>query len=170
MRSIPPLFVVLLVIIAGCSAIPFNEPAPQEASAPVIIINNATQIERFTVAVADRGKDIHVVRSNNNTANYTIDQGGATVENPREYPFIEVTFPESARVQGEYTLEPGERKQINVTNLTSTEAIVITIFDEEDQSYRAIHTVSCKSTILGIRAISQSGGSEDWTIGTHQCG
>ena len=159
-----------IFVLAGCGAIPLGEQIPQDEPAPVMLVNNATQTETFTVGVVQEGAFVNATRSNNQTANYRIGQGSATIENPRTNPFTTVAFPESARIHGEYTLEPGEQKLLNITDIAPTEAIVITVFDEGDQTYRSIKSLSCSGSIAGYRVTSQAGGSADWTMSTHQCG
>lgn len=161
---------ILVVALAGCSAIPFVEPTPQKEPAPVMLVNNASLTETFTVAVIEEGEDIIAIRSNNQSANYTIGPGASTIENSDTHPFTRIEFPGSARIHGKYTLEPGMRKQLSVENVAPDEAIVILIYDKPEGTYRAIHSVSCGGPLLGVKATSRTGGSEDWTTGTHECG
>lgn len=170
MRFITILSLVLLVIIAGCSAVPFGDPTPQEEPAPVMLVNNATLTETFEVAVMDVGSNLTVTREDGDTFNQTIGQGSSTTYATNKNPDVKIEFPESARVHGEYTLEPDERKQVPVENVAPDQAIVVLVYDDPEETYRAIHTVSCSKAILGIRATSMSGGPEDWTTGAHECG
>ena len=157
---------LLLVGSVGCLAMPFGEPTPQDEPAPVMLVNNATQTETFTVGVIGEEDNLTIYRRN--TSNFNLSPGpgsgthiiGGTTK---------IEFPESAQIYGDHTLEPGEQKLVNVTDVAPNEAIVVLVYDEEDQTYRAIKTLSCSTAILGYRVTSQAGGPDDWTMSTHQC-
>lgn len=164
------LALTVLVTLAGCSAIPFGEPTAQQEPAPIMLVNNASLTETFEVAVVDVGSHILATRSNNQTANYTVSQGSSTIVNPDTYPFTRIELPDSARIHGRYTLEPGDRKQLSIENVAPNQAIVVLVYDEPDGTYRAIKTLSCGGAILGYKVSPESGGPEDWTPSVHQCG
>lgn len=170
MRSLKFLSLIVFITIAGCSAVPFVEPTAQKEPVPVVIENNATLTETFEVAVVDVGANLTVYRGDGKVYNETIGQGAKTITTTSESTIRKIEFPDSARTHGQYTLEPGERKQLSVENVAPDTAIVILIFDEPEGTYRAIHTVSCGGPLLGVKATSRSGGTDDWTTGTHECG
>ena len=158
---------VLLVGPAGCSAGPSEGPTPQESPAPVMVKNNATQIQTFTVAVAPVESRITVHLEGNVTHRIAFSKGSSTIRS--KVPILRIELPKSARTHGNYTLKPGEQKQTNVTNIAPDEALVVLVFDEEDSTYRAIKTLSCSNSIRGYRVTSQKGGPADWTMSTHAC-
>ena len=161
---------VFLVVLAGCGSYPFGDPPAQEEPAPVKLVNNASQTETFTVAVVEVGKNLTLTWGNNTsdstTGNISISSGSLTYHKGGLY---RVRLPDSARIHSEYTLDPGEEKQIEVENLAPDEAIVVLVFDEEDGTYRSIKSLSCDGAIQGYHVTSQKGGSEDWTMSTHGC-
>lgn len=169
MRRFTILSLTVLLTITGCSAIPFGEPTAQKEPAPVVLVNNATLTETFKLAVIDEGANMTVHRSEGQIFNFTIGQGSSTTKTTTDNKMTEIEFPDSARIHGRYTLEPGERKELSIENVAPNEAIVITIYDEPEGTYRAIKSLSCGGPVLGYRVTTQAEG-EDETESTHQCG
>ncbi|MFC4356552.1 hypothetical protein ACFO0N_01155 [Halobium salinum] len=134
-----------------------------------MMVNNATQTETFTVGVVEVGNNLTVQDGDGDSFNYTINQGSSTYTTSNASSFTHIDFPESASRHGEYTLQPGERKQIDVEGVAPNKAIVVLVYDEDDGTYRSIKTLSCSGAIQGYRVTSQKGGSDDWTMSTHQC-
>jgi predicted component of type VI protein secretion system len=169
MRLITILGLALLVTIAGCSSVSFGDPTPQKEPAPVMLVNNATQTETFMVGVVGVGDNLTVQDGNGDSFNYTINQGSSTYTTSDASTLTRIDFPESTKRHGEYTLLPGEKKQIDIEGVAPDEAIVVLVYDEEDATYRSIKTLSCGGAIQGYRVTSQKGGPDDWTMSTHQC-
>ncbi|WP_143085803.1 hypothetical protein [Halogranum rubrum] len=154
---------VLTVCLTGCSAVSFGDSASQK-EAPVKIVNNATLTETFEVAVVEVGENMTIYRGSR-SQNIPVSSGSTTFKSP----LSRVDLPDSARVHGQYTLEPGERKELSVPNVRPDEAIVILIYDEEEERYRAIKSLSCDGPVLGYKVTTEAEG-EDETMSTHQCG
>lgn len=166
MNSLQILSIVGFIILAGCSAVPFGEQPNQEEPVPVVLENNATLTETFEVSVAKLGENITVHFKEKETTNYTIGEGGFTLK----ATITRIELPDSARIHGQYTLEPGERKQTSIENFPRDAAVVIAINDEDEGTYRALQYASCSdSSLLGVKASTQSEG-EDESIGIHECG
>ena len=162
---------VLLVGIAGCSGIPVFDPPPQDEPAPVKLVNNASVTERFEVAVVRLGEGVSVTREDGDTFNKTVGEGSSTLITSSENKFVSITFPDSARVHGQYTLEPGESKLLHIGNVAPDQAIVILVYDKPEETYRAVKSLNCGgAAILGYKVSPESGGSEDWTPSAFQCG
>lgn len=160
---------VLVVGLAGCSATPFGQPPIQKEPVPLVIKNNATQSQTFEVSIIEVGKKITIYAEGNVTDNITVSEGSYTLKSPSN-PMLRLDLPESARVHGGYTLSPGEKKKTYIKNFSRDSAIVITIYDEEENTYRAIKSLNCGGApILGYRVETQAEG-EDETVSTHQCG
>lgn len=168
MEKITVICVLFSIILAGCVG-PFGMPTAQEEPAPVKLENNATITETFTVAIVNLGSNLTVTRENNEQGSYTINEGSLTVKNPDTNEFTKVQFPASAFIHGNYTLGPGENKTISVENITPDKAIVILVYDDPEQSYRAIKSLSCRGPILGYEVVTQAEG-EDQTVSIHECG
>lgn len=158
MRRVSGVGVAIAVILAGCSGVPFVDPPPQDEPAPVKLVNNATQTETFRVAVVEEGATVFAEFRDGRTANYTMGPGSGTIENNPKYPIERIEFPASAQHHGEYTLAPGESKLIEVEPVAPNQAIVVLVYDEEDETYRSIKSLSCGGAILGYRVTTQKGG------------
>lgn len=169
MRRLTILSLAILLTIAGCSTAPLGESTPQQEPAPVVLENNATLTETFEVAVVDVGTNLTVHRKFGGKFNQTIGQGSSTTKTTTDNKDVKIEFPESARIHGNYTLEPGDRKQLSVENVSPNEAIVILIYDESEGTYRAIKSLSCEGPVLGYKVTTQAEG-EDQTVSSHQCG
>lgn len=161
---------VLLVGLAGCSGIPVFDPPAQDEPAPVKLANNATITERFKVAVIDVGTEFTVTRADGGSFEYRVSEGSHTTVTTSDNKFVKITFPDSARMHGQYTLEPGESKLIQVENVAPDEAIVILVYDDPEGTYRAIKSLNCGGqVILGYKVVTQAEGEDD-TGSIHSCG
>jgi hypothetical protein len=159
-----------LVALGGCSAVPFGEPTPQEKPAPVMLVNNASQPETFTVGVIEEDANLTIRRQSGDVYNYSPMRGSSTYVTSSENKFVDIEFPETARINGEHRLQAGERERLNVTGITPYQALVVVVYDEEDGTYRSIKSLNCGGgAITGYRVTTQAGGSEDWTMSTHGC-
>jgi hypothetical protein len=134
-----------------------------------MLVNNASLNETFEVAVVDVGTDITGYREAGGKFNKTVGQGSSTLKTTSDNKIVNVELPESARIHGRYTLEPGERRQLSVAHVGPNKAIVILIYDEPEQTYRAIKSLSCEWNILGYKVTTEAEG-EDNTVSGHQCG
>ena len=161
---------VLLVGFAGCSALPFVEPPPQEEPAPVKLVNNASVTETFIVGVIDEEASLRVEFEDGRVANYTAGPGSSTITTSNESNFTSVQFPNSVRNYSQHTLAPGQSKLLSIEGVAPNEAIVVVVYDRPEGTYRSIKTLSCGNAILGYRITSQKGGPDDWTMSTHSCG
>ena len=161
---------VFLVVLTGCSSYPFGDPPAQDEPAPVKLVNNETMTETFEVAVVDVGENLTLTWGNNTstsrTGNVSVPSGSLTYHKGGLY---QVGLPDSARVIGRYTLEPGESKLVRVEGVAPDQAIVVLVYDEPKDRYRAIKSLSCSGAITGYRITTQKGGSEYWTMSTHGC-
>lgn len=158
-----------LVVLAGCSAGPLGTPTPQEEPAPVKLVNNATITETFEVAVVDEGKNLTVTREDGDTFNSTVGPGSSTHVTTSDNKFVRISFPDSARVLDSYTLDPGKTQTLTVDPIAPNQAIVVLVYDEPEETYRAIKSLSCGGSITGYKVVTQAGGDEDWTPGVHGC-
>ena len=168
MRPVKILLFIGLILISGCIAIPTGESPTQEDPVPVVIENNATQTQTFTVAVVNVGQTLTEHKEGNRTTKRTIGQGSSTIVS--HDPILRIEFPDSARIYGKYTLDPRERKQLSIENVSSDQAIVITVYDENEGQYRAIKSLNCDGPILGYKVITKSGDLHNWTPSSHKCG
>ena len=160
---------LILVGVAGCSAV---SPDLQSKPVPVKLVNNATQTETFTVASVKYGSSVTVHDSQGVTFRIKIDAGVFTYKPGDYHELVKVEFPRSAQIDGNYTLNPGQQRIISVENYSTGDAIVVAVYDEEDESYRAIQYGGCSgwTGLTGVRVTTESGGPEDWTTVTRGCG
>lgn len=133
------------------------------------MVNNATITETFTVAVVPVGDNVTVQRRDGTWHNRTVDGGSTTVKTSTQNKMVKMKLPETARVVGEYTLEPGEEKLLHVHPVAPEETIVILIYDEPEESYRAIKSLSCGAVIQGFKVVTLAEGN-DRSRQVHQCG
>lgn len=168
MRTSFTLCLVILIITAGCAAVPFGDSQSQENPAPVVMKNNASIVETFEVAVIPVGDNVSVTRKSGDVFNYTIKKGSSTYKTSSENKFTKMQFPNSADKYGTYTLKPGEQKSINISEVSSNEAIVILIYDEPENSYRALRSINCGGAINGYSVTTEAEGEDD-TVASHAC-
>ena len=146
-----------------------STPPPQDGPAPVKMVNNASINETFRVSVIPVGDNLTVNDESGEEFNFSIDPGSSTTKAVPENQFIKIEYPDSARPHGEYTLEPGEEKLIHVEPVAPDEAIVILIYDDNEETYRAIKSLSCGAAIQGFKVVTLAEGHDN-TRTVHQCG
>ncbi|WP_435333622.1 hypothetical protein [Haloarchaeobius sp. TZWWS8] len=161
--------VLCLVVLAGCSSYPLGDPPNQEEPAPVKLVNNATITETFEVAVVDVATNLTVTREDGDKFNSTVRPGSSTIITTSNNKFVNIKFPNSARVIGQYTLEPGENTTLSIDKVAPNQAIVVLVYDEPEEQYRAIKSLSCGGAITGYKIVTKAGGDDDWTPGVHGC-
>ena len=160
-----------LVTTAGCSAIPIG-PEPEPQSVPVMLVNNASQMETFTVGTVKEGSAISMQRRSGDSSDINVRGASYSLSTPTDNKIVDVKLPDSAHVDGRYRVNPGERMKVTAKNWTPDLAVFILVFDDQDGTYRAIHYTSCGRTsrLVGVRVTSHSEGTEDRTSITHGCG
>lgn len=128
-RSLAVLTLGLLLFVAGCTAIPFGGLSAQERPVRVGLDNSANETQTFEVWVVERSSTVATRRSDGITVNWSIGQGLATTSSG-PYPWTKFEFPDSARLHGRFTLEPGEVNRTTVREFPRNFAVVVVLYQD----------------------------------------
>lgn len=126
---------VTAVILAGAYFGGSPADSSQIAPAPVKVVNNGTKTVTFNISVVPVGDDLTTYRADGDAANLTVKPGSFTLITNSENPTLKIEYPASARHHGTYTLDTGEEQLVNVSPVSSEEAIVVTVYEEADEHY-----------------------------------
>jgi hypothetical protein len=151
---------LIVVVTAGCIAVPFGEPPKQNHS--FIAKNTANTTYTFEVFVVELPANITIRRSDGMVDTDPIEVGNYfdPGEN-RTYTAVEV--PDTARLHGRFTLEPGESIRTPIKNHPKRFALVLLAYqgDNEHEIVGYVTAIGCiynkERTTLKLRVTSHSG-------------
>lgn len=127
--------VVSAVILAGAYFGGTPADSSQIVPAPVKVVNNGTKTVTFNISVVPVGDNLTTYRADGDTPTMPVTPGSFTLITNAENPTLKIEYPASARHHGTYTLDPGEEQLVNVSPVSSEEAIVVTVYEEADEHY-----------------------------------
>lgn len=117
-----------LLTLAGCSAGTFGEPSGQEGPVGLNVTNAASVTHTFEASVVELPANVTTQLPDGRKEVDDIEPGLWSHEPANRY-FTSVKPPDSARLHGRYTLEPGETNisNISTSSLPDDFAVVVTI-------------------------------------------
>lgn len=130
MRPLPLLCLAALLVLTGCTAGPLGGPSEQDRPVELVLNNSANATQTFEVWVVEAGATATVRREDNLTGNYTIDQGLRT-HSSGPYAWTTVELPDSARLHGRFTVEPGEEKRGSIEEFSHDSAVVVVLYQDD---------------------------------------
>lgn len=158
------LIVCLGVLLAqsGCLASSLGGSSDKERPATLALNNSANVTQTFEVFIVEVGATVKTELNDGRTGNWTIGQGLSTVGTSGEY-YVTVEPPESARLYGRYTLEPGEVNRSSIEELATDAAIVVVLHQNGKIGWWA--SVYCSDGVLvGFEAVTRPSktGGDAW--------
>lgn len=123
---------VLMVIVAGCPANPFDRIGPQERPIYVNLTNTANTSHTLELWAAEAPLDVEVNMVNR--SDYSADMGEAGISNhdTGDYQITSsLSFPERATLYGRYTLEPGGTVDFNMSEPYADTVYAVVIYNED---------------------------------------
>lgn len=123
----------LLILLAGCSTSPFGGLSEQEQPATLIVNNSANTTQTFEVWVVELPASLTISYRDGSVVEARIGQGlSGTDAGPRT--ITNISFPDSARRYGRFTLDPGEANQRSMENFSHNSALVV-VASKDDGGY-----------------------------------
>lgn len=166
-RLLPTLWLIALVLLVGCAALPLDDSSKQEQPARVVLNNSANVTQTFDIIVLELGSKYTIYRNDSDTGNSTIDEGVSSYSTAR-WHLTAVEFPESAHRHGEYTLEPGEGKEVIIENISEDEGVVVLLSEAEKIGW--IGTVSCSDgELVYFHIVGREGRTGGDASATYSC-
>lgn len=120
----------LLLLIAGCAALPFGGPSEQERPVTVVLNNSVDETHTFTVWVVSgevHPDSITIYKKNGEVDHASPGEGLSTYQIGGDYGYVTSVEPppNRSRLHGQYTLSPKETEQLLIENFTIGSSIVI---------------------------------------------
>lgn len=130
MRRFPLLCLGILLVLAGCTAGPIGG---QEGSVAVTVNNSANVTYTFEVSVVELPANVTLRRSDGINSTGPIGPGLTTTEPPDNEFYTAVELPDSAKRNGQYSLEPGEENHSSIEEFPRNFAVVVVIYQDENE-------------------------------------
>ena len=166
MRLLPLLCLGFLLVLAGCTVGPFGGPSDQ-AQPPELILNNSANVtQTFEVWVVEAGSTVETRREDGLTGNYTVGQGlSSHSSGPHAWRIVEPS--DSARLHGQFTVNPGEKKRDSIENFSQSSAVVVVLYQGNKSGWWA--SVHCSDgALVGLEVHSRPSQFSDAWAG-YQC-
>ena len=135
-RPLAVLVIGLLLLAAGCTAMPFGGPSEQERPVRVVLNNSADQTQTFTVWVVTgevQPDGITIYRKNREVDTASPGQGLSSYYLGGDYDCVTSVDPPPNRsgLHGQYVVSPGEAKRSTVENYTIGSTIVVSLAERD---------------------------------------
>ena len=160
------LCLVVLVIFGGC-VLPIDQPTKQERPARLQFNNTINEVTTFEISVVQRPANLTVYYHDERVGTGSIGEGILVADSGENQTFKRIELPDSAYFHGRYTVEPGEsnRTEINEQHLPVNFAVVIVVYEQENQIESYV-TANCDDLdLIGLRVTRTSYGVSV----THSC-
>lgn len=164
MRPTIAVGLIALVLIAGCTMYS-DSPTKQERPVRLQLNNSIDATPTFEVSVVERPADITVRFHDGRVGTGSITEGITVADSGENQTYKTVELPESARLHGRYTLEPGESEQTAIDDLPVNFAVVIVVYQDENQIVSYV-TANCDD--LDLAALRVTRTSYGVSV-THSC-
>lgn len=152
-RSLPILCLVVLLAIAGCTTGPFGNPAEQEGPVTLIVNNSANETHTFEIRVVELPASLTVHYRDGTVMKPEIGQGLSNHDTgPRTVTKIDM--PESARLQGRYTLKPGEENKSSIENFSPNSALVVVVSNKDGEIFSWVSANCDEQNLVGLEVTS----------------
>lgn len=129
--------------------------------------NEANDTYRFEAWTSEVGPSLTVRRSSGDS--HTFELGAANgfgSGSAADDPITAVERPDSARLYGEYTLDPGEKTEAVMREIRHDEVLFVVVVDEETDGIVGFHGIHCGSVYLADLTLSvrdDRGPELDWS-------
>lgn len=153
-RPFSALILGLLLLVAGCIAVPFGGPSEQEQPVQLVLNNTANVNNTFDVWEVKLGATLTLHYRDGTVVNPTVGQGLSN-HNTGPRTITEIDFPDSAQHYGQHTLEPGEEYHRNIENFSTNGALVVVISRSEDEIFSEVSANCDELALVGLKVVSR---------------
>jgi len=164
MRSTVAFGLVALVVLAGCT-LPIDQPTKQERPVRLQLNNTINATPTFEVSVVERPANITVRYHDERIGESSITEGVLVAESGENQTYKAVELPESARLHGRYTLEPGESTETAIDHLPVNFAVVVAVYQDENKIVSYV-TANCDDLDLTALRVTRT---PDGVSTAHSC-
>jgi ABC-type Zn uptake system ZnuABC Zn-binding protein ZnuA len=145
----------VLVVLAGCSTLPFDGSAQQDRPVTVVMNNTANSTHSFEVWVVKAPSTATTQLDDGRTGNYTIGQGLRSHSSGDAHVWTDITFHESARSHGQTTLEPDESNQRTIEELPRDFAVVAVVYRAENEIIEWVSAYCGDRALVGLEVTAR---------------
>lgn len=160
------LSLLLVVLLAGCTAWPIGDQQPQERPIFINMTNgvNSSQTLELWIGEGTLLSNITVHRSTGGDYNTTEGRAGISTSDPGDYHDVtSLTFPDDAYLYGRYTLEPGATRTWTMAEPYARTVFVVVVYDGDRVT--VWKSVSCDDVLYGFGVRTTSYGA----VGSYSC-
>ena len=144
----------LLLLVAGCTAMPFGGPSDQEQPVQLVLNNSANVTNTFDVWEVKLGATLTVYYRDGTVVNATVGQGLSNRDTgPRT--ITKIDFPDSAQQYGQHTLEPGAEFRRDVENFSTNGALVVVVSRSEGEIFSRVSANCDGQALVGLEVVSR---------------
>ena len=151
-RIFSMLCLVILLILAGCSGGIFGESPDQKGPVGLNVTNAANDTHTFEVSIVELPANVTTQLPDNRIGNYEISPGLSTYDPGVNQYYTSVEPPDSARLHGRHTLEPGETNISNISTSNLPEDFAVVVVVHQDNGIASWVTATCSGdlTYFGV--------------------
>ncbi|WP_435360234.1 hypothetical protein [Haloarchaeobius sp. DFWS5] len=158
----------IIVFLAGCTTVPFTGQTDQEQSVQIRVGNNGETTQTFEVHTVEPGTNFTINYPGDRVGNHTIGEGSRQINSGDGSYFESVEVPDSARNHGQYTLQPGQGTERNITEFSSPFAVIIVVYQSEKEVL-AVVSVNCgDASLTGLEVKSDENSGNGVNV-AHSC-
>lgn len=150
----------ILLILAGCSAGTFGEPSGQKGPVGLNATNAANDTYAFEVSIVELPANVTTKLPDGRIGDYDISPGLSTYDPGVNQYYTSVEPPDSARIHGKYTLEPGETNISNITTSSLPNDFAIIVIVHRNGSVVSWVTATCSGDLAYFGVTMRYYGSD----------
>lgn len=159
-RPAPPLFLAVLLVLAGCVAGPFAPGV--DRSAPVELGNTAAETYRFEVSLSTIGSNLTVHRQDGTAREVDLTVASFGVRSTPGNHIVGVDLPADTSRYGNYTLAPGERTEFVVGTVRQDQSLVVVVVESSTGTVHSVHGANCRPVYFTVfELVVRSGGTAE---------
>lgn len=155
----------LLLTTAGCMVPYFDQPIKQEQPVTLIVNNSANTTQTFEASVVQLPANVTYRLNDGRVGTHSIGEGVGSVNSGDNQTYTSVELPESARLHGRFTLEPGQSNRSAIANLPWNFAVVVVVYQHENNATSFVVANCDDLALVALRVTSY----EDHVSITHSC-
>lgn len=149
--------IVALLTLAGCSADTLTEPSNQGGPVHLNVTNGANVTQTFEVSVVELPANMSLVTPDGQVGRGDIGPGLSTYDPGVRHVYSRVKLPNSARLHGQYTLNPSETNVSNISTSSTNFAVVVTV--RRSDGIVSLVTATCGGDLTYVEVASRYSGS-----------
>lgn len=164
-------FIAILLVLSGCTSVTFGPESSTPDESAVIALNNSANVTHmFEVWVVELPANVTVTNSNGNVATGDIGEGLVTSEPGDNRTFTSIELPNSARLHGQYRLEPGAENQSHIDEFPRDFAVVVIVYQNENAIIEWVSANCADASLSSLNVRSRYVKTNADVFASYSCG